>query len=182
MNILFLNGPPGCGKDEVAKVLYLRGVPHKAIKFAQPLRDLACYILDIPDHELEDRKRSDPTVRKLMIALSENTIKPVLGNQWFARIAARKVLELKSQNILITDSGFDYEVEEFLKYISANTHEQIRTELWHIHRPGHDFAADSRSYVQLPEYVGIPIVVDNDGDLFSFHDKVSGLARFFYGY
>lgn len=148
MKILILNGPPGCGKDTAMKALEEAGYRFAHLKFASRLRAAVCGLLSIRDEELDDLKRRDPRVRKAMIALSENVVKELWGNTFFAEAAATDLMNNPASLAVISDGGFAYEVGAFLASVFAwRQNEPVEAELWQIHRPGCDFKNDSREWV-----------------------------------
>ena len=77
--IIFLNGPPSCGKDTIANLLIEKynGVN---LKFAQPIRNAVCGLFDIEDSMLDKVKNNkientSYRIRDAMIDIGENIIK-----------------------------------------------------------------------------------------------------------
>ena len=73
--LVMLNGPPGSGKDFAAQTLVEAddlSVSHH--KFAEPLKDMACALLEIDNKTLEMSKKQPiglygVTVRQLLIVM-----------------------------------------------------------------------------------------------------------------
>jgi len=167
--ILF-NGPPNSGKDTFADVF--EEANH--LRFKDSLYEEASIISGIPLHEVKayatDRITKElpcpwflingkaVSPRKYLIHISENVIKPLLGESYFGIKTASKLQE--GLNV-ISESGF---VEEF-KPVAKLSDELI---VARIHREGCSFEGDSRSY--LPEslvtkYGGRIIDIQNKGPL-----------------
>ena len=69
------------------------------------------------------------------------------GKDGFGKIMVKNIKTLQfSANILIPDSGFVEEVEPLVKEFGPSKIFHIKLE-----RKGHDFSADSRSYLDLTE-------------------------------
>jgi hypothetical protein len=172
MKLLFLNGPPGCGKDTAADWLAERH--WRRMKFAQPLKQAAGLLLDLPVHLIETKKElvlpfEHKTIRDVLIGLSENIVKPAMGQEHFGKLAGKSVeaafRTTYYNKFVFSDSGFWPELRGCLNYLNDEGYE-FQYEVWKIVRPGCDFSNDSRGY--LPE----GIKIDNDGTLEEFKAKV----------
>jgi len=169
MKILFLNGPPGCGKDTVANILINDiQIPRMLTgKFAAPIRTAAKHFFGFStDEELEKAKRETPLIRKFMIGWSEDLIKPIFGKDWFAKRAANIIYgsSFSWNRWVISDAGFQYEVDDFIKTITelmSKRNESVEFELWNISRTGCNFKKDSRETVSITE--GRVIEIKNNG-------------------
>lgn len=159
--IIYLNGPPGCGKDLIADYLAENHLAHR-FKFATPLRKALCALAGISEEEVEAFKHIhtggytsrgvERTGRDIMIEMSENLIKPALGREHFGRLLAEEIVNAHNEICVVSDSGFDYEVAACSQAMrclipgGGNLFEVI----WQVCRHGHNFEGDSRSYVQVP--------------------------------
>jgi len=175
--LVFLNGPPGCGKDIVAEHLAGRAMRH--LKFADPLKDAACSLMGIDRTHLERVKNLPvrPDVKKtllpvmthrdFLIALSEGLVKPWLGDGHFGSLAGRQIVNTFRPvpggrrpayvGAVFSDCGFDREVEACLLYLLASDLPAL-AEVWQIERPGVSFAGDSRGWLSrtaIPDSVPI---------------------------
>lgn len=144
-DIVYLNGPPRSGKDEVAKLMTMRyGFYH--MKFADTIKNITCAALSINRKELEDWKDQHQsvigmTIREFLIWLSEEIMKPKFGADIMGRFTAEAVHGVASERIIFSDNGF---FDEFRPIALAN---YAGTNLvLELHRPQHDFREDSRSY------------------------------------
>jgi hypothetical protein len=174
LKLLLLNGPPGCGKDEVAKIATKCGYQFTHLKFSAPLKEATCALLGKTEEQLELEKRSDPRIRKVQIALSEDVIKPLYGKAYFGHFLGNALPP--HGNVIVSDSGFNEEATA-LRQTLGDREITYRAELWHIYRPGCSFKGDSRSWVS-----GIPRTrqLENDGSLEQYELLVAiNLARFF---
>jgi hypothetical protein len=174
--IVFLNGPPGCGKDTVGRMLAER-YGAQLFKAATPLRQAMSALIGCEDSEIEQLKstpirlwawRSAPTGttgRDLLIALSEDLIKPRLGMDWFGHMLGQSIATAAPRLAVVTDAGFVSEVEACCKNLPG-----WEINLWHVTRPGCDFSGDSRSWISLR---GVRTrVVLNDGSLDQLQQRV----------
>lgn len=167
--IILLNGPKESGKDTLGHGLQTVIPEVHIFKFAEPIRKHICEILQIPEHDLDRWKslyhdRLGMTVREAMIDYSENYMKPMFGDEIFGEILLDK-LERTAENAkcVITDSGFLGEAK-FL-YRSRLFEDPKQIILVRITREGHDFAGDSRGYLDPADLPGIHFIdfVNEDG-------------------
>jgi len=176
MQVIFLNGPPHCGKDHAAKWMVAE-YQAAHTKFAKPLREMVCLILGIRDDEIEMLKNSPinddgVTVRDLMITLSETFIKPILGQDWFGRRAAEEIASLESPLVVVSDCGFAHEVLACMKTLGNNEYH-----LWRIKRPGHSYKNDSRGWVRGVEGAH-ELEIGNAIDTDQFEDALDAAMDF----
>lgn len=157
-----LSGPPRSGKDTLggllAGVLRERGVEVEVHALSLPMR-LAIYGALGYEYSVEHYEANkdrvianDTTIRKEMISLSEDHIKPRLGHGWWANAMLNRT-RLPAGVIIVTDMGFVAEHDVFAKQFGPSHCAWI-----HVHRDGHDFSGDSRSYI------GKGCHIHNDGD------------------
>lgn len=172
MKIVFLNGPPHCGKDSAADRLHL-AMPHIVrMKFADPLKDGACGFLGITREELE-RIKDEPhpalngnTPRSFLINLSENLIKPSYGKAFFGNVANGKLAKLPNDSVVFfSDSGFVEEAEPIIETFGLHACYKVE-----IEREGKTFNGDSRSYWKHP---GLhTVVIKNDRTITTLADRI----------
>lgn len=171
--VIFLNGPPGSGKDYAAEILREQpDITSSLYKFADPIKDMACALLGIERNTLEKTKNYmydiyGVSLRNILIDMSEKFMKPCYGNDIFGRICAERMAQEIQYNdvneeeqpdlFIISDSGFDKEALEVLRLFGNENALLIR-----LHREGHTFEGDSRSYIELDNVRTIDIY--NDGD------------------
>ena len=151
--IIYLNGPPGCGKDTVAFIL-CKHFDATHLKFATPLKNAVAAFFNVPVGALE-AWNDQPVVsgraryRDILIGLSENVIKPMLGEGYFGFECANIIRDASPSDLhVISDAGFTDEVRA-----CADTCGDPHQIIWHIHRRGTSFENDSREWVHVP---GIP--------------------------
>ena len=184
MRILLINGPPRSGKDScawmLAKVLEQRGVSATISKFAWVLKNMVHRALSLaPDglpDDLEDvkdlphPKLNGRTPRESYIAMSEQFIKPLLGDRWFGERLAESIEvedEGSSDVVLVPDSGFATEAEVLMERWPGDVR------LLRLHRPGRTFAGDSRSHLDLD----VPSMdLHNAGTIDDFAAKLGAVA------
>jgi hypothetical protein len=162
--VVLMNGPPGCGKDTIASHL----VPYFAfqkMKFAAPIKRMAAALLDMDVSSIEKHKENEfnilcketlkdglynetpeygpkDTLRRFLIRLSEDFLKPLYGDTYFGRIAARELQRSSNSLIIFTDSGFAKEAAAVVRSVGPSNTLLIR-----LHRDLCDFKGDSRSYL-----------------------------------
>ena len=158
MKFVLLNGPPGSGKDTVAQHL----VPYLSfvhLKFAAPIKRMVAALLQCDQRTLEATKdvpnrmlrfldkeltTRDDTPRQLLIALSEELLKPRYGNAVFGNLLWTEATKSSSSLFVVSDCGFESEVARLVS--SAGPRNCM---LFRLHREGHDFTGDSRSYLDI---------------------------------
>ena len=154
MKIICINGAPGCGKDTLAEhMLPQISTECEICKFSTPLKELAAYFFDIRIEDIESREwknsvlcsKTGRTGRDFLIDISEKLIKPNLGNDWFAEDLCDYLSADTPVVALITDSGFQIEVDALIKRFGAEAVGVIQ-----IHRSGYTYDGDSREYVTAP--------------------------------
>lgn len=171
--VVFLNGPPGSGKDFAAQTLVeADDITASHHKFAEPLKDMACALLEIDNKTLEMSKKQvvglyGVTVRQILIDISEKWMKPCYGKDIFGKIAAERVSEAMQLSdhfgeepydlYVFSDCGFDSEVHHVLKLFGNENALLIR-----LHREGCTYEGDSRSYIELSDVRTVDVM--NDGD------------------
>lgn len=159
MKILIMNGPAGSGKDEAVRVLVeQRGA--FPFSFKRKLIEITCSIYDIPvdvwmkSYTREWKEAPNPqlrglTPRQALIKVSEEVIKPVYGKTFFGEVEAANILKHQSlmpsvlETSACSDGGFAEEVEPLVDAFGQENVYIIK-----IHRPGHSFEGDSRSWIE----------------------------------
>lgn len=159
--IVLFNGPPGSGKDYIAKSS-LDLVSDRASmveKFAKSVKqgvhgmfgityDNGCVVRH--DH-FEDRKNTPlaefmgMTPREAYIWYSEVVMKPKFGDDIFGKLTADRIEKSDYSTFMVSDSGFAEEALVLVNRFGADNVKLVR-----MHREGHDFTGDSRSYINLP--------------------------------
>ncbi|UPI11706.1 deoxynucleoside monophosphate kinase [Aeromonas phage yong1] len=170
--ILF-NGPAGCGKDTLAKLLVAklnnwhrqhpaRRANHR--EFKEALFNMALTLSGLTQHEwdyLYHRERKElPTPllggyspRGFLIHISETIIKPMYGTDAFGKRALKKTVDNPGQYHVFSDSGF-------LSEAVALT-ERHHVVVFRLFREGYTFDGDSRNYIN-PEAAGQYDIVVHD--------------------
>lgn len=167
MKIVFLNGPPGSGKDTAAAALVRRMRNARQYKMAQPIINAirGTFNIDYPTwkglmtpefKELPSDKLFGMTPRNAMISFSEDWIKPRFGRTTFGRLALRELMDSKMDLCAISDSGFREECLSLVSFYKAENCLVIQ-----LSRDGCTFANDSRSHLDLTD-VNVPLIkIDN---------------------
>lgn len=173
--VIFLNGPPECGKDTAATVITQRSglnIQHK--KFASLVKQIARVAFGLPDALFVELERSGnnamknvPQIclgglswREACIMVSEKWIKPSLGEQFFGNRLAQVIAERSNFFVgtAISDSGFDQETIPVVKRFGKDNCYLLR-----IHRPNKTFDGDSRTYLSGEAF--------HDSHVFDIHNN-----------
>lgn len=159
VKIIFLNGPPGSGKDFAAYLLKKnRHFQADIFKFADYLKVLTHHVfgLDVfnanaPDsfEKVKDQERVEfeyMTPRQAYIMVSETMMKPKFGDTIFGNRLVQKLREdlphgFGTQYVAIADSGFISEAIPVVAEFGHSNCIHIR-----LARTGYSFINDSRSY------------------------------------
>lgn len=184
MRIILVNGAPGVGKDTVAN--YLSNIqPRRCVfvhkKFAAPIKD-AIHGTFGKFHEHEKDKEvywlKNMTPRQLYIAFSEEFLKPIFGDTIFGKLAVRELMDARKFDkelqdrlvVVFSDCGFESEIRPVISYIGSDNVLLLR-----LHREGHTFDGDSRSYVELDKIDTFDVY--NDGTVEELQTKVKGIVE-----
>lgn len=188
--VIFFNGPPRCGKDTAAKYLFQTRKGVVFDRFSMPCKMAFAALLthagkqaninEFGDLEPYESTKGDNipwlgvSYRQWQIDFSEKFMKPLYGDDIFARLFIERNREQKGKAklIVIPDSGFASEVGPIVDHFGEKNCLLVRT-----HRPGYDFTGDSRSYiynVMLHE-----MDVDNDYTVDYYHDLIANIAANF---
>lgn len=151
MKILYLNGPPECGKDHFANYVHANlDMFSTVMEFKHPsMIALEPLIGSLANYEQLKRSKEPiieggPDVREFMIRYSEDFMKKLFGRNIFGKLMASRIYsEVEDPNglVLIPDCGFAEEVAECVSSIEA---EHI---VYRLHREGKTFEGDSRAYI-----------------------------------
>jgi hypothetical protein len=188
VKIILLNGPPGCGKDTIARFLldYLRamGKPVHWLRMSHPIKRAFAGFVNAPIDEFgtvgdgweanKDQQSSlldGKTYRQWQIDFSEKFMKPLYGDDVFGRVFAADLADRPVEYVLVPDCGFHVEAEAIWRYLP-----EAMTMLIRVMRPGHDFSNDSRSYI-FPKCVGISGELINDDTLEILNAKSLALLK-----
>lgn len=169
MKIVFLNGPPRSGKDTCASIIADRFAGVATMKMSDPVKAAvhAAFGLAHNVNGFETRKDQPCeeffgfTPRQCYINHSEKYMKPLYGKDVFGKLFARRMEYIKyaqKATVIVADSGFVEESIPAIEKVGAENCMLIR-----IHRPGHTYENDSRSYLELN--VSTIIDLQNDGTL-----------------
>lgn len=182
--IILFNGPPLVGKDTAGDIITSHDLLGKDVaveKFARPLVEaLASYSgLHINSVEfviLREMHKDKPvlangtlTPRQFMQDLS-TLMKKYWGDGVFGEMCARVCNKLSNEYILITDAGFQAEVERFRDLVEGEV------DVVQINRPAYTFADDTREYVKFEDRGYF--VLNNDGTLTDYRLAVTDLVKF----
>jgi len=157
--VIFLNGPPRCGKDFGAGLLLKELFRSRTAKFSQPLKRAIAEQFQLTDEEQKYLEANKDTPQKLLngytyrqaqINLSEHHMKPLYGDDVFGqilrRVLSRKVGLAAHDYTIISDSGFRSEAEPVVSTFGGHNCLLIR-----LSRPGTSFEGDSRTYINLDD-------------------------------
>lgn len=146
--IVILNAPAGCGKDTIAKLLVSEG--YSVEEFKAPMFDIAVALSGQSREEYMDcyndrdmKEQPQPrfgglSYREMMIKISEEWAKPLLGNKVFGNLAAERCR--RKSKVVFSDGGFLAEVDMLVDLGHDVT-------VVRMHRLGFEWGNDSRSYI-----------------------------------
>lgn len=165
MKVFILNGPPGCGKDTIARMFcevapVLQG-EFKAVLYEETANfieaiaeDMEASTSSFPKIAPEDVRRRNEnrdnkelpwiggiSVRRWLQITSEMVFKKDHGQDYFGRRAA-DIWYGKYIHHVISDGGFDAEVQAVVDKFGASNVYVVR-----LHRAGFDFGTDTRTYI-----------------------------------
>lgn len=176
--IVFLNGPPGSGKDQAVKFLmrYNSGITH--MKFRHPLDRGLHSTFGIPYScdEAEAKFGVDENGRRWkdapqgvfygqiprrMYQQYSTWLKQTFGDDILGKLAVGRLLTVSSPMVVFSDSGCAEEVAYVAKRAGHKNCLIIQ-----LMREGCSFEGDTRSYVEIP---GVDLIeINNRHDLFMF--------------
>ena len=174
--LFLLNGPPKSGKSTLAREA-LRWFTRKQIDahpegFANPMRAFASSLLGMPYTSIAKDTRcellNNDTPREMLISLSEAYLRKKYGREFFGRALLYRwnsaMVKPIPTVLVMEDSGFE---EELISIPRPNTC------LVRIMRPGHNYSADSRSYLTKPDRTLI-----NDSNLEAAYAKTRDIVDY----
>ena len=183
MKIILLNAPPNTGKDTIADYVVEKYGFTKE-QFKTPLFTIAAALLGMPledfllkyqDRQWKESKHSllGISIRELLIKISEEWTKPLLGNRAFGVLAAERMQH--NTNYIFSDSGFIEELDPIVEKFGAENIIVVR-----IMREGCSYAGDSRGYLKYEHLLGMgvetPLFINNGTkeDMFKYFDELLG--------
>lgn len=152
--VVFLNGPPNCGKDTLARRITDELDDFLTFSVKDPMFDIADqfavafgaspgeFTLRHLDRELKEQPWgiiNGRSTREFLIWLSEEVMKPEFGNGVFGQLACQAV-ENQIYDAIFSDGGFEAEVLEACERFD-------RVVIIRLHREDCDWGNDSRSYL-----------------------------------
>ncbi len=185
---LILNGPPGCGKDTLAKLFLERagfahhemkaGLYEKTAKYFN--MELGEFVRIATDRDLKEQPERDLrlprnsasrhiTPREALIHVSEKVYKPNYGNDYFGQLAADRCLALGNPNVVFSDGGFPEEIAPLEKIFA-------HVVIARLHRKGYSFEGDSRNYLEgFPKSFDVGLLEDEPDEAY---DVISQILEF----
>lgn len=163
----YLNGPPSVGKDEIGKVIAPKlrsstfGYKNRLVAIAKVMAGVndATWDKMYEDKDTPNNRLFGLSPRKFLQVISEKMVKPILGEDYFAKALNKEILN-KGRNIyrpfhpVITDCGFEKEVACTLAAFPQANHVIIR-----LHCEGCTFEGDTRTYLP-PMANGSPNIIE----------------------
>ncbi|ASP46287.1 hypothetical protein HOR87_gp29 [Marinomonas phage CB5A] len=169
-NVLILNAPAGAGKDTIAYVLSEKFRYHQE-QFKKPMFDIAiamsgmteaAFMQAYNNRDEKEAKQSNLgglSYRELMIKISEEFVKPLLGKDSFGSLASVRCRNRDYEavwggvNIVFSDGGFIDEADRLHKDGHSVT-------VCRLHREGYSFEGDSRDYIYPTLYESFDIYLE----------------------
>lgn len=149
--LLVLSGPPGSGKDTLARFIEALGEA-RCFRLADPLYDCLYAVCGgfVNKDNVNRIKRekypvvADFDVREFLIDISENYFKPSYGKDFFASITCDRINSESPRLAVVIDCGFEEEVRCFVDVFGVDNVSLLR-----LSRDGCDYllSNDSRSVV-----------------------------------
>lgn len=180
--VILFNGPPRSGKDAAASFavnFFDDDAPVIYYRFAEPLKDAAHSLFGmggIATESFTDTK-SVPnnkffglTPREVYIWLSEQAVKPKFGKDFFARIAVNYLSQFDNSVIVISDCGFQEEVDYLVNAFGSDNIDVV-----YMMRDGFDFCGDSRSYVEHAK--ARTHIINNNGSFAELKESVHKILK-----
>lgn len=163
-----LNGPPYCGKDSLAnavvstdrnsfvKASFVFPIKEATKAFFGLTMDEVKYLESAP--QIKDATQADffgRSWRQVNIDFAEKFAKLIYGKEFAGELLAKRVVKQFSHttvmpNIIISDCGFNEEIQPLIKEFGAENVKVIK-----IARPGSDYSKDSRNYVNSESMPGV---------------------------
>lgn len=158
--VVVLNGPPNSGKDTLADQLCCQyredGYLAERRAFKDGLIELAAKLMLVDEgwfrkvcDDRDQKERAQPQLgglspRQALIFVSEDVVKPKLGDNYFGRFMAQNLTEGAIH--FVSDGGFLRELVPVMDLVGRDNLLVV-----HLHREGCTFEGDSRDYVPLTE-------------------------------
>lgn len=157
--IIVTNGPPASGKDAACEYLKDRGFVH--IEFKEALFEDVINYFDVSKEwffngytreqkNVREEFLGGMSRREALIFVSEEVVKPSLGDGYYGKVASDKMLN--GVDYCISDGGFVEELSHIINKFSRDDIVVVR-----LYRDGSDYNGDSRKYVNcdtiVSEYV-----------------------------
>lgn len=168
MKVVLFNAPPKSGKDTIANALINRvklarkteNFPIEKLEIKDTLRGMACLLTQASADHYDVTKDipleliKGQSLRELMIAMSEEFVKPRYGHDFWVR---RTIADMWQGGLyLVTDMGFQVELNTVVKEVGAENVIVV-----HVHRPNTSFKGDSRNWVSTPHGIPVLVIVNN---------------------
>lgn len=159
--IIFLNGPPGSGKDQ-AGIILKRTHGARTYKMSHPMKEALAALFYIDPFQMKEeieptkdqrtfdmfecgRDRKIMTWREVQISFAETWARPVFGYDIFGRLAVEYLKQLTSFDMtVITDTGFREETIPIIRHVGHDNCLLIQ-----LMRDECTFEGDSRSYIDV---------------------------------
>lgn len=183
--VVILNGPPLSGKDEGCKYLVrVFGGNHKEFKNALFKLTKAFFNIDdemwqwfytrvnkeCPSESLIINGKSY-SPRQALIHVSENVVKPLLGQDFFGNSLAN---DLEEGLNFVSDGGFPSEIQPLVDNVGASNVLILR-----LFREGCSFDGDSRNYINYDQVSKGVTIEDlyNNGSLEQYFDNLESKIK-----
>jgi hypothetical protein len=169
MKIILLNGPPSSGKDTgcFAAFQHIKsqgGLPY-VLRMSHPIKEafggMTGERIDQFGNNMSREGRKEEIIswlgcsyRQWQIDFSERFMKPLYGDNVFARIWLHRAAQLAPDTVMIVpDCGFKIELQTLIHAAQSPKYKNFTLDdlfLIRLYRKGFDFSRDSREHVKPP--------------------------------
>ena len=197
--VILINGKARSGKDTVARMMkrYLESdrpagrLVTRIHSFAQPLKEVVAKTFNISLENLEDYKNRssrfsvsindndnpiyETNMRVILQRFGTEAMKPIFGDNVWAKLLADKVLEQNAEVFIIPDFRFTIEYDEFVKLVKAD---KIHLYVFKVQSDMQNISDSSHSSETELDSFGFDYVIDNNkGELRFTEEQIQNILE-----